>query len=310
MLNYFVYKESALCCSVYMATEDEEKEFPTVSLETDDSWKPEHLKKIRLLFPDSDRAIIVRGVLTPVECKRVIASIEKAGLTSLQKERGDERYSSRNRVCNRTIMNDSAFSSLLETRLKDYILPSLSISVNSSENDKTLPIKRNMAGDWHLDSVNPRWRGCRYDPGGFFAPHYDDGFSDGTRKTFVTIMTYLNTIKDGQGGRTCFWIDKNYENVRDNTLGEPDECFCPQAGDVLLFYQHIMHKGERLDHGVKYMIRSDVLYKCIRPDVVPEKVAAAKKLVDEGNMLEAEGKIEAAIRCYSKAEVIDPDVWK
>jgi hypothetical protein len=65
------------------------------------------------------------------------------------------------------------------------------------------------------------------------------------------MMLYLNSGgADFQGGGTSFF----------NARGERFAT-APRAGSVLLFEHFLEHQGDELLGGVKYAIRSDVMYK-------------------------------------------------
>ena len=102
------------------------------------------------------------------------------------------------------------------------------------------------AGTWNPLGLNERFRGYRYRAGQRFGPHYDGAFvRDADERSFVTVIVYLN---DGcVGGAT---------NVLD--WGVKVE---PRRGRVLLFDHPILHEGAVVDGGVKYALRSDVMYR-------------------------------------------------
>ena len=93
--------------------------------------------------------------------------------------------------------------------------------------------------------VNERFRCYRYAPGQRFAPHYDGAFCrNPSEQSELTFMVYLN---DGfVGGRTVF-LDHGVE-------------VAPRAGLALLFQHQLLHEGCEVEAGVKYVLRSDVMY--------------------------------------------------
>jgi len=82
-------------------------------------------------------------------------------------------------------------------------------------------------------------------PGQRFAPHYDGCFRRNPSEcSELTFMVYLN---DGfAGGATTFH--------------DFDEEVVPQAGMALLFQHQLLHEGCVVTSGVKYVLRSDVMY--------------------------------------------------
>ena len=99
--------------------------------------------------------------------------------------------------------------------------------------------------------INERLSFLRYGKGNFFRPHTDGQLNlpDG-RKSRVTIQIYLG--EDGvEGGATrILGTNSKYFDVE------------PKKGRVLIFQQRgIYHSGEEVTKGVKYAIRSDILFR-------------------------------------------------
>ncbi len=93
--------------------------------------------------------------------------------------------------------------------------------------------------------VNERFRCYRYTSGQRFAPHFDGAFCrNAGEQSELTFMVYLND--DFAGGRTAF-LDHGIE-------------VAPRAGLALLFQHQLLHEGAEVEAGVKYVLRSDVMY--------------------------------------------------
>src|SRR5262249_54566656 len=93
--------------------------------------------------------------------------------------------------------------------------------------------------------VNERFRCYRYAPGQRFASHFDGAFRrDAHELSQLTFMIYLN---DGFGGGATRFLDDGCEVV-------------PRTGCALFFQHHILHEGALVTSGVKYVLRSDVMY--------------------------------------------------
>ena len=94
--------------------------------------------------------------------------------------------------------------------------------------------------------VNERFRAYRYEPGQRFAPHFDGSFQrDRKEESLLTFMVYLN---DGFGGGSTRFEDYDVE-VR------------PKTGTALFFQHRLLHEGAKVQSGVKYVLRSDVMYR-------------------------------------------------
>ena len=94
--------------------------------------------------------------------------------------------------------------------------------------------------------ANERLRCYRYDVGQRFRPHYDGAFQRSpSERSRLTFLVYLN--EGFEGGDTAL-LD----------LGVSVK---PRAGMALLFQHAILHEGCEITAGVKYALRSDVMYR-------------------------------------------------
>jgi len=109
-------------------------------------------------------------------------------------------------------------------------------------------------GSWTISGINPRFRLCRYRDGQAFRIHRDGvHHGDDGSESKLTFMVYLNDAGEFTGGRTRFFRD------RDPT--EPLLEIAPRAGTLIVFDHALWHDGEPVTDGVKYVLRSDILYK-------------------------------------------------
>jgi len=99
-------------------------------------------------------------------------------------------------------------------------------------------------------TCNERLRFLRYYPGEFFAIHKDGSYvRDNGERSYFTILFYLN--EGFEGGHTTLM------HLSDSTQNLP---ITPSQGGVLLFQHDIWHEGSLLKEGVKYLLRTDVMY--------------------------------------------------
>ena len=94
--------------------------------------------------------------------------------------------------------------------------------------------------------LNERFRFYRYHPHQYFKPHLDGSFvRNPQERSLWTLLIYLNS--DMQGGETeLFWHDVSIQ---------------PEAGLLLAFLHRQPHAGTEIVRGVKYVLRSDVMYR-------------------------------------------------
>lgn len=95
--------------------------------------------------------------------------------------------------------------------------------------------------------LNEMFRFYRYEKDQYFKKHIDGSYVRciGEASCF-TFMIYLND--DFEGGETTF------EN---HTIK-------PKKGTALIFHHPMKHAGEQIQSGIKYALRTDVMYKLIQ----------------------------------------------
>ncbi len=106
-------------------------------------------------------------------------------------------------------------------------------------------------GLWRLKGLNERLRFLKYSqPGDFFYPHWDGCFvrEVGVERSFVTVLLYLN---EGYRGACTTIYDET---------GRPLPV-APRTGMALVHDHLVRHGVPPLREGVKYVIRTDVMYE-------------------------------------------------
>lgn len=97
--------------------------------------------------------------------------------------------------------------------------------------------------------LNERFRFYRYTPGQMFARHRDGSYVRSEQEfSRLTLMVYLN---DGYAGGGTRFGRNTPEDLRVE----------PRRGSALLFRHELMHEGEEVVSGVKYVLRTDVMYR-------------------------------------------------
>lgn len=92
--------------------------------------------------------------------------------------------------------------------------------------------------------LNEQFRFYKYEPNQRFKRHIDGRFKRNEQEeSRITFMIYLND--DFEGGETTF-----------DTLQ-----IHPKTGDALCFIHEQKHEGSPITSGVKYVLRSDIMYK-------------------------------------------------
>lgn len=169
----------------------------------------------------------VDGVLSADECVAMIARIDTTGCVPAPITTGAGfvmRPDIRNNT--RAQIHDEALAAMLFSRVRASVPEEL--------------------GGCRAIGANELFRCYRYEIGQYFAPHYDGAFQrNGVEASRLTFIIYLN---DGfEGGTTDF--------------PGLSQRIAPKAGRALFFQHRILHEGCEVDAGVKYVLRSDIMYR-------------------------------------------------
>ncbi|RYI84731.1 MAG: 2OG-Fe(II) oxygenase [Acetobacteraceae bacterium] len=169
----------------------------------------------------------VDDVLTPAECTAYIAEIDRRQPTAAPVTTGRGpvmRPDIRNNE--RVMIDDPAAAAELFRRIAPHV-------------PATMRGRR-------ASGANERLRCYRYQPGQRFAPHFDGCFRrDESEESFLTFIVYLN---EGFGGGETAFLDM-------------EKVIAPRPGRALLFQHMLLHEGCEVTSGVKYVLRTDVMYR-------------------------------------------------
>jgi prolyl 4-hydroxylase len=171
----------------------------------------------------------VDGLLSPTECRDLILRLEEIGFEAapVTTARG-ARMMPEIRNNARVILDDHGLAGELFRRALPHI-------------PKTFQGARAVG-------ANERLRFYRYEPGQRFKLHSDGYFQrDEKERSYLTYMVYLND--DFEGGATGFL--------------DPAREITPKTGTALFFQHPLRHEGREVTRGVKYALRSDVMYRAV-----------------------------------------------
>lgn len=180
---------------------------------------------------EGDSVFLIHNFLTPKECEELIALSESKGYADAPITTGPNSFAMVKEIRNndRVMIDDVAMANLLFDRAKPF-LPETWFG-------------------WELEGLNERFRYYRYKPGQKFARHSDGCFQrDHGERSHLTFMIYLN--EGCVGGETTIY------HIQGRDLH-----IVPEVGKVLVFAHKLLHEGTEVLDGVKYVIRSDVMYR-------------------------------------------------
>jgi hypothetical protein len=172
----------------------------------------------------------LQNVLTLDECFAIVKIAESTGFVraSLITDKDGTEHYSEIRKSDRCILDSHPFVAELYKRLKPFI-----------------PTEYNGC---QSVNINERLRILRYNPGDEFKLHSDGCYvaPDGS-SSHITILLYLN--EEYEGGFTTFLDSKDgYTSLT------------PHTGMATLQDQRLLHVVPPLEKGVKYVMRTEVMY--------------------------------------------------
>lgn len=163
------------------------------------------------------------GFLSEEECKNFIALAEDKGFEDSKIISGGREIVAKEiRNNTRVFIDDVEIASKIWLRLK----PQLSVIVSG----------------WSPVGLNERLRFYRYEPNQMFRLHRDMAYEFRNQKSFLSIIIYLND--DFEGGDTEF----------------KDFSITPKTGRAAIFKHELLHQGNAVQAGVKYAVRTDVMF--------------------------------------------------
>lgn len=121
---------------------------------------------------------------------------------------------------------------------------------------------------WRAVGLNERFRLAKYHPGARFGAHVDASFGRNDDQSLLTVNIYTNNVDEAHGGRTRFYAASAAHRAEPGD-GHVDLAARPEAGTAMVFLQSPqpeapLHDGEVLTGGVKYLVRTDVMYRRVR----------------------------------------------
>ena len=223
-------------------------------------------------------ALVLNNVLTPAECTTLVHAAEQTTTKGWERAMiniggGHQMLMEDKRNCGRIIWDSRDVVAKLWNRIAH--IPEVQEIMRLEDVPRIFgngPAKRGEV--WKFTRPNDRMRFLKYVGGEYFRPHCDGSYETPDRKerSYFTLHLYLNdaavlTPEEMQaltpqqqseayknvlvGGATTFHsydLDRKYDVL-------------PKAGRVLLFqHRDLLHSGDDVLQGVKYTMRTDLMY--------------------------------------------------
>ena len=188
---------------------------------------------------------VLHGVMSPKECKRLINLAQNIGFTHAGLAIGNDTYrvnlAARNNT--RVVLDAPHMAKELWERVKS--------AVDAKHEGAT------------LTGLNDRFRVYQYEQGQRFFPHVDVRTIVPRGETRQSFMIYLND--EFEGGSTRFFEMKEKTSRRGEGRGRKFDNrvrFSVRAptGSIVVFDHLLLHEGAEVTSGIKYAVRSDLIY--------------------------------------------------
>lgn len=175
------------------------------------------------------------GLFTPAECESILDGVAGAEWLAATVNRAEGRAVDAHLRDNTVaVVRDASLAADLFRRVRPHVPERMSTELGSR-------------GRTELDvaGVFLPVRVYRYEVGQHFGLHQDQSyFGPAGEVSLLTLLVYLN--EGFEGGETEF--------------PEQGRTIAPSTGTALLFQHRVLHAGNRVLAGTKYVLRSDVLY--------------------------------------------------
>ncbi|KAG6015281.1 hypothetical protein E4U43_005499 [Claviceps pusilla] len=208
--------------------------------------------------PNVPNLSLATNVLSPQECKAIIAAAESVGFLPDVPIRQDQDTSVL--AHNFYWICDTAFHDKLWARMAPFVPASLNGRASRGLN-RRFRVYRYVPGAEYRCHIDGAWPPSGIRPDGTYM--YDSSPPDRKQSSLFTFLLYLNDEFDG--GETTFYMPA----VREGTLNAYP--VRPVMGAVAVFPHGeskgaLLHEGTSVRRGAKYIIRTDIEYDVLPSD--------------------------------------------
>ena len=178
--------------------------------------------------------VAIENFLSPEECAELITLIETTGFQS--------QFSGTGRLIrSRAVFQSEHWAKIFWERLAPRIPMLTEVYGSMLAAD---PVPHAPLDTYNPIQLNERFRCYKYGVDEEFQKHKDFAYEySDVKRTFLTVLIYLNN--GYAGGETVF---DNYEVQ-------------PQLGSLVMFPHELPHQGAKIVSGMKYSLRTDVVYE-------------------------------------------------
>ena len=172
--------------------------------------------------------------------------------------------------------------------------------------------QRGLQGTWIADGINSNLLLAKYPSNGAFSPHTDGSAVESfNRRSFYSIIIFLNSIPEEEGGGTRFYRDDVLSQLERGGVGSSGWTGASthllgtveaKEGRLLVFDQSIVHEGVA-PHApyCKYIMRTDIMFSRQHAECDSCKDREAYALFMQAEHLAEAGDTDGSIRLFQHA---------
>jgi hypothetical protein len=209
--------------------------------------KDTSIERVTLPWKTDKFVLKVRHALSPSVCRELIQLSERAGYEPalVNIGHGRQKYIPEYRSSFRVMLDHDKLANTFFKYIEEH-----------------LPLRSDYRGLYKPRECNERIRFLKYDNAGYFQQHCDGSYArprTHTRfgdRSYLTLLVYLN--QEYEGCTRLFSDD-----------GSRSYDVKPETGMILVHDHSVLHEGAPISNGVKYAIRTDVMYTPCSTDVIP-----------------------------------------
>lgn len=271
----------------------------------------------------------IDGVLTADECAGLCRFVDQSSHLSFWSEKGRDDVEAKSFRNADTIEFDSEdIAEIIWNRIKDRVLLVAGLAEIVILDEEFNEFGERQAADsrWQVD-ICGTWQPigfnndmllAKYPSNGSFAPHTDGStVHNFNKRSFFSVVIFLNTIPPSSGGGTKFYTHEACHHLFVDPESPGQQWTAPSSdllaevlpvqGRVLIFDQQFVHEGvPPRSPFMKYIIRSDIMYTRYPAICTDENDVEAFKIYRMAEVLSEEGHTEEAIRLFKKAFRLSP----
>jgi hypothetical protein len=271
---------------------------------------------------DAGIVMVIDDFLSRSECLKMTKLVDTHPSLSFWSEAGRDDDKARSfRDADTIEVLSESIASTLWARMNG-VFDKFTISIEEESDGSNDSVwERELPGDWMPVNFNHDLLWVKYPSGGAFSPHTDGkAIHDFNRRSFYSVIVFLNDVPTGQGGGTRFYKREALQHLQSSTNGDgrwtaseeyKTHEVPPRAGRLLVFDQRLVHEGVPPQCPyVKHIIRSDIMYQRVHPVCDSPEDIEAYAMFREADVLAEEGDVEHSLVLFRRAVKRSPALAK